>query len=209
MDFLFDSTAMEFTRSFLALFYTFVAAFYTVRIISLKRATGGEHVFHGRFLSANWWHHKIFGVFRVTIWMVCVFRWLFPAIDDYLGLLPGSANPILLLVGDLMLFVGFTWVILVHCVMGLGRSWTSGVSEQGPQRLVTTGFYGFSRNPIYMGVLTAQIGFALALPSVFSVVCLLVGVTIILRQAKLEERHLFSKFPQQYALYQQQVRRWI
>ncbi|MBM6550887.1 methyltransferase family protein [Marinomonas ostreistagni] len=200
-------TVLEFTRVYLACFYTFVALFYTVRIITFKRSSGLERVFHGQRYSANWWHHKIFGLFRVAIWMVCVWRVFFPSIDSYLGLLPGYENPWLLAAGDVCLTVGFAWAIKSH--FALGQAWTSGVDNSLKHQLVTNGVYSKSRNPIYLGVLLAQVGFVLALPSVFSVVCLAFGVTTILRQTKIEEAHLERLHPESYSEYKQRVPRWV
>lgn len=197
----------EFTRVYLAIFYTVVALFYTVRIITLKRSTGMERVYHGSFMSPNWWHHKLFGVFRVTIWMVCVVRWLFPNTDSYLGILPAISSPWCLMLGDFLLTLGFAWTICTH--FSLGRQWTSGISQRGPTKLVTQGAYRYSRNPIYIGVLVSQFGFVLALPSWFSVLCFAIGVTTILRQIREEERHLTQRFPKDYPAYQAQVPRWL
>ena len=197
----------EFTRVYLAILYSIVALFYTVRIITLKRATGQERVFHGAFLSPNWWHHKIFDVFRVTIWMVCVARWWHPSMDAYLGVFSVMSSPWCLLLGNIMLTLGFIWTIAMHFL--LGRHWTSGINQTGPTQLVTKGMYRFSRNPIYLGVLLSQFGFVLALPSWFSLLCFGIGVVTILRQTREEELHLAQRFPHDYAAYQAQVPRWL
>ncbi|SBS29216.1 Isoprenylcysteine carboxyl methyltransferase (ICMT) family protein [Marinomonas aquimarina] len=202
-----SSQIIEFTRLYLALFYTFVAAFYTVRIITLKRATGVERVYHGQKFSANWWHHQIFDVFRVLIWLTCVLRFFFPAMDGYLGLLPGASSGIVVLIGDLVLTFGFASTILVHFYMG--KVWASGVNQRGPSKLITSGLYRYSRNPIFIAILVSQVGFVLALPSVFSVVCLVVGVTTILRQVTVEEQHLAQVFPDTYPAYRNAVPRWV
>ncbi len=197
----------EFTRGYLAFFYTFVALFYTVRIVTLQRSTQQNRVFHGKRGSLNWWHHKVFGVFRVLIWMVCVWRLFFPSIDSALGILPLHAYPWLIIVGNLLLTLGFAWAIFGH--FSLGSAWTSGVDQQGKMTLVTAGVYGLSRNPIYLGVLTAQLGFMLALPSAFSIVCFVVGVMTIVRQTQVEEAHLSQVFKDHYTLYCSRVRRWL
>lgn len=197
----------EATRGYLAVFYTFVALFYTVRIITLQRSTQQARVFHGTKGSINWWHHKIFGVFRVLIWMICVWRLFVPSLDNWLGLFPVMHLPWLIVMGNLLLTLGFAWAILSH--FSLGHAWTSGVDENGQKPLVTQGVYSLSRNPIYLGVLTAQFGFMLALPSVFSVICFIVGVTTIVRQTQVEESHLFEKYTEHYTNYCQVVRRWL
>ncbi|RUM52596.1 MAG: isoprenylcysteine carboxylmethyltransferase family protein [Marinomonas sp.] len=203
----FTSDVITFNRAYLACFYTFVALFYTTRILYLKRVTHTERVFHGSVFSANWWHHKIFDVFRVWIWLTCVIRYFYPSVDQYLGLLPALSADWVILAGTALLTTGFAWAIATHFM--LGRCWTSGINQQGPTRLVTNGVYGISRNPIYLGVLASQVGFFFALPSLFSLLCLAVGVITILRQTSEEERHLAQQFPDTYRQYQNAVPRWL
>lgn len=197
----------EFTRGYLAFFYTFVALFYTLRIVLLQRSTRQSRVFHGEVGSQNWWHHKIFGVFRALIWMVCVWRLFFPAIDSVLGIFPLHHASWLIVAGNVILTLGFAWAILGH--FSLGTAWTSGVNQQSEMALVTRGVYGISRNPIYLGVLCAQFGFMLALPSAFTLLCFIVGCMTIVRQTKVEEAHLSQMFNKRYKLYCSRVRRWL
>jgi protein-S-isoprenylcysteine O-methyltransferase Ste14 len=57
--------------------------------------------------------------------------------------------------------------------------------------------------------MTGQLGFFLALPSVFSLVCLVAGVLVITRQAKEEEKALAQRFGQDYEAYRAKVPRWF
>ena len=91
----------------------------------------------------------------------------------------------------------------------LGEVWRSGIDPDGPAKLVTTRLYGRSRNPMYLGVLAAQLGFFLALPSAFTLVCLMAGFAAVFSQVRLEEVHLGQQFPGQYANYLQNVPRWL
>ena len=52
-------------------------------------------------------------------------------------------------------------------------------------------------------------GFFLALPSVFSLECLLAGVTVLVRQARVEEKALAELFGEAYEAYRRQVPRWL
>ncbi len=201
------STLVEFTRIYLAVFYTGVAAFYAVRITAKKRAGSGEVVFPGEVSSSTWWNHMLFRAFRLTIWMVCLFRLFFPGLDNYLGLLVGLNLWPIVLAGNVLLTAGFLFTIVIH--FSLGRQWRSGIDPDGPERLRTDGFYRFSRNPMYLGVATAQVGFVLALPSVFSITCLIVGLYTLQSQAMAEEAHLLKRFPKDYRHYMGHVRRWL
>jgi protein-S-isoprenylcysteine O-methyltransferase Ste14 len=202
-----SSAIVEFTRIYLAVFYSCVAAFYAIRITAKKRSGLREVVFPGERFSSTWLNHMLFRVFRLGIWMVCLFRWLFPVVDSYLGIFDDLNVWPIVLAGDILITAGFLFAVGVH--FSLGRQWRSGIDPRGPGTLRTDGFYKYSRNPMYLGVATAQAGFFLALPSVFSGVCLLVGLYALHRQTLAEEAHLASLFPEDYRHYRNRVRRWL
>ena len=202
-----SAAIVEFTRVYLAVFYTGVAAFYTFRILAKKRAGSGEVVFAGERFGATWWNHLLFRAFRMTIWMVCLLRWPFPTVDEYLGIFDALNTWPVVLAGDLLLTSGFAFVVAVH--FGHGRHWRSGIDPRGPEALRTDGFYRYSRNPMFVGVATAQAGFFLALPSVFTALCLLIGWATLHRQTLAEEAHLAARFPRDYTEYRSRVRRWF
>ncbi len=75
------------------------------------------------------------------------------------------------------------------------RAWAAGNLAKD-SRLATSGPYSLVRNPLYLGTLTAAVGFAIASASwalgfVFTVVFLLVYLPVI----DLEEQHLRDIFP--------------
>nr|WP_067296142.1 isoprenylcysteine carboxylmethyltransferase family protein [Marinobacterium profundum] len=76
--------------------------------------------------------------------------------------------------------------------------------------LVTSGVYGFSRNPMYLGMLGLLVGFGLFLGSLYSL-SLCVGFVLYLNRFQIEpeERMLAAQFPAEFARYQAEVRRWI
>ncbi|WP_199611555.1 methyltransferase family protein [Flocculibacter collagenilyticus] len=201
------SELVEFTRLYLAVFYSFVAAFYTVRIVVLKRRIKRELVFPGSRFCATWWNHLSFRIFRATIWMVCVVRFFFPTIDDYLGVIADLHNDYAMLAGLILLTSGFVFTIAVH--LSLGSEWRSGIDPNGPNVLISNGFYSYSRNPMFFGVAVSQLGFFLALPSIFSLVCLIVGLFTLHRQTLAEEQYLSARFRGEYHSYTLKVRRWI
>ena len=62
---------------------------------------------------------------------------------------------------------------------------------------------------MYVGVATAQLGFFLALPSLFSLICLAVGLYALYKQIAVEEAHLVTRFNDDYLKYKQTVPRWL
>lgn len=116
-------------------------------------------------------------------------------------------SPLVNLVGLVMLLVGTVGVVVSH--FALGASWRSGVDPHAQPSLVKTGVYGYSRNPIFMSVMLCQLGFFLLLPSIFSLVCLLLGCFFIVRQVSVEERFLLRCFGTDYQQYQAKTPRWL
>ena len=149
----------------------------------------------------------LFRAFRFTIWIVCLFRFFFPGIDSYLGLFVFFNIWPIVLTGNILLTAGFLLAVTIH--FNLGSNWRSGIDPDGPEKLRTGGFYKFSRNPMFLGVAIAQVGFLLAMPSVFSCVCLLVGLYTLHSQALAEEAHLIKLFPEDYRYYMVHVKRWL
>lgn len=124
-----------------------------------------------------------------------------------MGLFPLIAHPAVLFSGALLMLAGFVTSLKGH--YDLGEYWRSGIDPSGPPAIVSRGLYARTRNPMYIGVLMGQMGFFLALPSVFTLVCLVAGALAILSQVRLEEAHLARVAPQEYLAYSQRVRRWL
>ncbi|MFS1703565.1 methyltransferase family protein [Alteromonas sp. AMM-1] len=193
-------------RLFLAAFFTFVAVFYTSLVI-VKNRRQKRVVCMGRRYSQHWWNHLTFRVFRVSIWLVCVVRLFYPATDQFLLRLSAFEIPQLMWAGTTFMVMGFGLAIAAN--LSLGKQWRSGVDSTATQQLVSEGLYNISRNPAYVGVAIAQFGFFMALPSVFTLICLLVGWHALYKQVNIEEVALNKQFTAQYQQYLQSVPRWF
>lgn len=194
-----------FIRLFLACFFSAVALFYSLRLLLADKNV--KHLFIGVRGSSHWIGHMSFRIFRLLIWGVCVGRLFVPSVDRYLLKFSNFEIPWLNLTGLVTMVAGFCLAVCGHA--NLGPLWRSGMDPDGPAELVTTKLYARSRNPMYLGVICAQSGFFLALPSVFTLICLLVGVAAIVNQTWLEEKHLHQRFSARYENYSSSVRRWI
>jgi len=76
--------------------------------------------------------------------------------------------------------------------------------------LVTTGIFGWTRNPMYLGLLTALVGWAGFLSSAWPLLGPVVFVLYVNRfQIRPEERVLAQLFAAEYAKYTRRVRRWL
>ena len=106
----------------------------------------------------------------------------------------------------LCLLIGGT-VILILAVIGLGENLRMGLPKE-ETALITTGVYGFSRNPLYFGgfcLLAASVVYAF---SWFNVVAAAIAVILHHRIVLSEERYLAGHFAE-YAAYRRKVRRYI
>lgn len=138
--------------------------------------------------------------------MLGIFMWaaafIFPSFTVLL--------PLRLPVSLFMAIIGFAIVFIS------GHSFTNAKTSFNPVQfdkvtsLVTSGVYSFTRNPMYLGVMTAFIGWAYYLGNIFSAVIVPLNIIYLNRfQIKREETILEEKFGREYLLYKSKVRRWI
>lgn len=97
-------------------------------------------------------------------------------------------------------------------VIGFRRARTT-VNPMQPAKasaLVTAGIYGFTRNPMYLGLLLVLLAWAVFLASAWALVGPVAFVLYISRfQIAPEERVLATLFGAAYAQYAARVRRWL
>ena len=78
-----------------------------------------------------------------------------------------------------------------------------------PERLVTSGPYAYTRNPVYLGYMLFLAGLALTLSSALGVLLTIVVVIRLHRRVRWDEQRLASLFGEPYRDYATRVRRWI
>jgi len=77
------------------------------------------------------------------------------------------------------------------------------------ERLVSSGFYAYTRNPMYLGHIIFLTGLSLTLQSWFAaLICLGVALWFHFRVLE-DERNLAIKLGPPYAAYMKSVKRWI
>ncbi len=76
--------------------------------------------------------------------------------------------------------------------------------------IITTGFYRWSRNPIYAGFCVFNIGIGIAINNLWIILSAIPGAILVYYIAiEKEERYLEEKFGKEYLDYKAKVRRWI
>ena len=77
-------------------------------------------------------------------------------------------------------------------------------------KLITSGIYKYSRNPMYLGLLMIVISTSIFCLNIFSIITPILFVCWInIFQIKREEIFLTEKFGKEYLLYKTKTRRWI
>ncbi len=110
--------------------------------------------------------------------------------------------------GGILVVTGFGLMILA--VWEMGRARTTVVPRRAASSLVTSGIFGFSRNPIYLGDALVLMGACLILDTVLGFVLVPLFVWIInTRFIEGEEAHLTQKFGDAYRDWCGSVRRWV
>lgn len=118
----------------------------------------------------------------------------------------GSAP--LMLTGAVLIAAGA--VVAIDCFLRFARSGGTPAPIAPSERLVVEGPYRHVRNPIYLAALAAILGQALAFASA-ALIAYFVAVALTLHVLVLsyEEPTLKRSFPEDYAAYQRNVRRWL
>ena len=111
--------------------------------------------------------------------------------------------------GCLLLLVGasiYAWCVWDFATFGRGTP----APIDAPKKLVVHGLYRYTRNPMYTGVLTVILGWAVLFGAVELVLyALVVGTCFQLFIVLYEEPHLRGEFGSEYAAYCAQVGRWL
>ena len=111
------------------------------------------------------------------------------------------------------------WLAVLICATGLiwfgitlksfGNSFRIGIDEKTNDKLITTGTFAYSRNPIFVAFIAFFLGIFLAYSTGISLALLLFSIIMIHRQILREETFLKSHYGKEYEDYCTQVRRYL
>lgn len=109
----------------------------------------------------------------------------------------------------LVVIAGAIW-IEIAAVLTLSRAGTPVLPTRRAEHLVTTGPYGFTRNPIYLGNTLLVIGAGLVFGLLWLFPAAIVAAFLTQKVAiAAEEKHLDARFGRTYREYRRKIRRWI
>ena len=121
----------------------------------------------------------------------------FPVSTDLSSLL----GLIFLLAGVFLVFFSFRFMRKME---------TTFIPDGTPEVLISSGPFKFSRNPIYLGMLTVLVGVAFLMSSLSAIIIAFVfGIIINFTWIAHEEKKLHELFSEDWENYSSKVRRWI
>jgi protein-S-isoprenylcysteine O-methyltransferase Ste14 len=100
-------------------------------------------------------------------------------------------------------------LILVLTLVSFGNSFRVGIDVDQPGRLVTTGVFAVSRNPIYVGFFVFLVGQLLVSPDWVPLIYLVAATALFHRQVLREEEFMRRQYDEEYAQYCLHVRRYV
>ncbi|MDW3117208.1 MAG: isoprenylcysteine carboxylmethyltransferase family protein [Roseovarius pacificus] len=108
------------------------------------------------------------------------------------------------------ILVGGGLLLMVLAFAEMRRQRTTIIPHETPERLVQTGIFSRTRNPIYMGDALILLGLILRWDAVLSLPLVPVFVWIVEKRfIEPEEDRMRRKFGMEFARYCQKTRRWI
>ena len=108
--------------------------------------------------------------------------------------------------------VPLVWGYLQYLLVGnyrLPRAGGGWGMEAPPDRIITSGPYRHTRNPMYLGHLIFMVGLSLTFWSWFALILLAARTLWFHRRVLRDEQRLEARFGIEYAAYRSKVNRWI
>ncbi len=108
--------------------------------------------------------------------------------------------------------VPLMWGYLQYRLVGRYRGLMAGGGpgmQKLPERIINTGPYRYTRNPMYLGHLIFLLGLAIMFWSIFGLILFAARCVWFHRRVLHDEKQLGARFGPAYADYQRSARRWI
>jgi protein-S-isoprenylcysteine O-methyltransferase Ste14 len=116
------------------------------------------------------------------------------------GVVPADPHPVIAVGGLILALGGFAATLAGQA--GMGTSWRIGVDPGERTDLVTTGVFGYVRNPIFTAMALAQFGMVLLVPTWISAAALAALIAAVELQVRaVEEPYLHLVHGEAYAAY--------
>ena len=142
-----------------------------------------------------------------VVWVIVAgLMWLASTVTPKLAL-PSAAR---VAAGATLTILGIFAMASARAALAQANTTWRPTTPTNATRLVTSGIYRVSRNPVYLGMMLVLVGLAVLLASPAALLVSAVFVLYLdLYQIAPEERALAEAFGQEYVEYRARVRRWI
>ncbi len=185
--------------------YFFLVFF--LRSFLLYKKTGVNPLTFNKGDDAHGYNGKVFGFISMIELVVISIYAFIPNWNKFLLPLWYLESSILKYIGWSLLIISLVFVW--YAQSNMKDSWRIGIDEENKSNLITSGVFSWSRNPIFLGIMIANIGLLLVLPNAFTLIIVSLSTVTINTQIRLEEEFLIKEHGQAYIDYKKRVRRWI
>ena len=115
--------------------------------------------------------------------------------------------PILAWLGVLLCCLGLA--LMLASLISFGTSFRVGIDEEAPDKLITTGVFAHTRNPIYVAFAFVMVGELLIFPNWAIALYVIASFVLFHRQVLREEAFLREHYGDAYTAYTNTVRRYL
>ena len=109
--------------------------------------------------------------------------------------------------GSLLLIPCLALIITAQTQMS--SSWRIEIDSKSEAKLITSGLFKYSRNPIFAAIRLSYFAMFLIVPCPYSLMTFLIGDICFQLQVRKEEHYLHQVYGNDYLVYSSQVRRWL
>ncbi|MFX1390071.1 MAG: methyltransferase family protein [Promethearchaeota archaeon] len=155
-----------------------------------------RHEGHEREVPNSHIYHTVLPIVFILIWVL----------DAHLFRFSTFLNKFIPFVLHLILFI-VVWVIAIIFIM-LSHC-TLFKSHHPPDKLITDGILGYTRNPMYFGILLIYVAFLFLSISLISLGFFIVVFLVYNWMVNYEEKILIKMFGEEFITYKKNVSKWI
>jgi protein-S-isoprenylcysteine O-methyltransferase Ste14 len=113
-------------------------------------------------------------------------------------------------IGLVLMVIAFSFELWSALLFFRSQTTVNPMKPENSNKIVTSGTYQFTRNPMYVGLLMVLAGYAIWLGAITPFLLLPVFIVLITTQQIIPEEEMLEKnFGQEYLDYKQRVRRWL
>lgn len=169
------------------------------RVLLLRRV--GTQAMHFGELDKTDFLIPLVALFYFYTVFAAAFRWPLVSTQTFFS------SSVMAWIGVGLCYLGLS--VLFASLVSFGKSFRVGIDVDQPDKLVTTGIFAVSRNPIYVGFAFVLVGQFLVFPNWVPLIYLVAGFLLFHRQVLREESFMRQHYSQEYVEYCRRVRRYL